>query len=79
MSEVTPRRAPYHNVIIKQLQKLKRTDIDPRHIEAFMRVQYGSLDALSDRDFFKEAKICIMCVDEVGKKEAEETARSFGL
>lgn len=79
MSEVTPRRAPYHNVIIKQLEKLGRTDIDPRHIEAFMRVQYRSLDALSDRDFFNEAKICIACVDQVGKEEAEKTARSEGL
>lgn len=52
---------------------------DPRHIEAFMRLQYGALDHLSRETFAREARICAMCVDEGGVANAERLAKSFGL
>ena len=54
-------------------------EYDPRHIEAFMRVQYGPLDHLP-RDLFEaDARFCAACLDEIGKDEGEKAARSYGL
>ncbi len=52
---------------------------DPRHIEAYMRLQYGTLSHLSRDDFAREAKICMACVDTAGVEAAERCARSYGL
>lgn len=52
---------------------------DPRHIEAFLRLQYGTLDHL-DRDTFREeAKIASECADVGGLEAAEDLAISYGL
>jgi len=55
------------------------TGRNPRHVEAFMRSQYSTLDHLSPEQFREEALICAACVDAVGPEEAEATAVSFGL
>ena len=61
------------------ISELAPASYDPRHIEAFMRVQYGTLDHLS-RDAFKdEIKICTAAIDQCGPAEAEELALSMGL
>ena len=39
---------------------------DPRHIEAYMRLQYGTLDHLSREDFRRECIICAECIREGG-------------
>ena len=52
---------------------------DPRHIEAFMRLEHGTLDALSPAKFRAEVAICAECVDEGGTLGAEDLAKSFGL
>lgn len=52
---------------------------DPRHIEAYMRVKYSSLDSLSPKKFASEVKFAGKVVDFGGLERAEETARRFGL
>jgi hypothetical protein len=52
---------------------------DPRHIEAFMRVEHSTLDGLTPSRFRSEVKIAAMCVDEGGKENAELIAKSFGF
>mgnify|MGYP001582168410 CR=1 FL=1 len=52
---------------------------DPRHIEAFMRVERNALDALSARQFAREVSIARQCVDEGGRDTAERIAKSFGF
>ena len=52
---------------------------DPRHIEAFMRLQYGCLDHLSIETFRDEIRIGIGCIEEGGLETAESCAQSFGL
>lgn len=52
---------------------------DPRHIEAFIRTQYGTLDHLTRADFRREARIAARCIDEAGKDFAEQVAQSYGL
>lgn len=58
---------------------LNGRDYDPRHIEAFIRLQYRTLDHLSEDDFKRELAIGIGCIDEGGKEAAEDLARSYGL
>ena len=52
---------------------------DPRHIEAFMRLQYGTLDHLGSHTFNKEVELCRNCVDVGGTQNAENCALSYGL
>ena len=36
---------------------------DPKQVEAWMRLKYGTLDALSIEDFTSEVKIACQCID----------------
>lgn len=67
----------FYQKLIKEL--LGNRDYDPRHIEALMRLQYGTLDHLSRDDFRMEIPICIACIKIGGVEAAEKTAKSFGL
>jgi len=71
--------AMYQTTIKSILTALKRTDIDPRHIEGYMRLQYSTLDHLSSQVFVDETKIGIECVDVGGAESAEANAQSYGL
>jgi hypothetical protein len=52
---------------------------DPRHIEAFLRLRFRTLDSLSREDIRLEGEIATVCIQEGGGSEAEELAQSFGL
>lgn len=54
-------------------------DYDPRHIEAFMRTQFGTLDHLDRETFTREVRIAEMCVDVGGLDFAERAAKSHGF
>lgn len=54
-------------------------NIDPRHIEAYMRVEHSTLDGLSPRQFAAEVVLARKCIREGGKDMAERIAQSFGL
>ena len=54
-------------------------DIDPRHLEGYARLQYGTLNHLSWADIRREVKIGIACIREGGVDAAESNAQSFGL
>lgn len=54
-------------------------DHDPRHIEAYIRVEHGTLDRLSPSAFRLEVLVAIECVAEGGLEMAERVAQSFGL
>ena len=47
---------------------------DPRHIEAFMRVEHSTLDGLSPSRFRSEVRLAALAVDEGGKELAESVA-----
>ena len=68
-----------HSLYQQRIADIVGPDYDPRHIEAFMRVQYGTLDHLPTDQFTADARFCSICVDEIGKEEAEKVARSYGL
>lgn len=52
---------------------------DPRHIEAYVRLEYSTLNHLPRSTLRREAQIAMQCIDEGGKESAEELAQSFGL
>lgn len=52
---------------------------DPRHIEAYVRLQYGTLDHLDHATFKREAAIAAACIDSARPGEPEELAQSYGL
>jgi hypothetical protein len=70
----------YQRYIREDLKALGLGDrIDPRHIEAFMRLEHSTLDGLSPAQFRAEVKLSADCVIIGGRAGAEECARSFGL
>lgn len=52
---------------------------DPRHIEAYMRLEHSTLDGLSREQFAAEIVMAAMCIAEGGTDAAERLARSFGM
>lgn len=52
---------------------------DPAHIEAWMRLEHGTLDGLSRWQFAGEVQTALSCIEFSGLDESDELARSFGL
>jgi hypothetical protein len=69
----------YQEIITMVAESMGRPDVDPRHIEGYMRVEHSTLDGLSSRQFRNEVEIGIACVDADGPINAERNAQSFGL
>jgi hypothetical protein len=76
--KVAAGRTPYHNVIYPILQILKRTDIDPRHVEAYLRLESPTLDSWSREKFRRTIPAVIQVIDK-NPRQAEELADSYGL
>jgi len=53
--------------------------IDPRHVEAYMRVGHSILSSLSPLQFVSEVRLAVDCIKEGGADMAERIAQSFGL
>lgn len=72
--------SPYDGIIRECLAELGLIGAyEPRHIEAYMRLQHGTLDHLS-RDAFKwDVEVAARCIEEGGKEAAEDLALSYGL
>ena len=71
-------QSPYYNYIRLTLENIGR-EADPRHIEAYMRLQYSTLDHLSTKQFFMEVLTSLECIKVDGKENAENLAQSFAL
>lgn len=69
----------YQATIAAILAALGRSDVSPpRHVEAFIRLEYRTLDHLSRADFRRETAIALECID-LDADAAERLAQSFGL
>lgn len=51
----------------------------PPLVEAWMRLQHPTLDALSPRQFRREVEVALGCIAEAGLEESARLAESFGL
>mgnify|MGYP001616925687 CR=1 FL=1 len=69
----------YQNTIRQILTEMGKKDIDPRHIEGYMRLMYSTLDHLPHSMFVTETVIGINCIKLDGVENAEQNAKSFGL
>ena len=56
-----------------------RVGVDPRHVEAWTRLEHPTLDDLSLGQFRAEVEMAIRCIDAAGAAQSESLARSFGL
>ena len=54
-------------------------DVDPRHVEAWMRVEHATLDGLSRAEFINDMYAALAATLEAGPEESERLAASFGL
>ncbi len=52
---------------------------DPRHIEAYMRLECGTLDGMSAFTFSVEVRLAAECIDAGGMAAAESLALSYAL
>jgi len=69
----------YSKVIGEEIARQGKIGIDPRHVEAYMRLEHSTLDGLSKGQFKQEVTIGILCVEEAGTAQAESCAKSFAL
>jgi hypothetical protein len=69
----------YRDSIAQEIARKGHIGIDPRHVEAYMRLEHSTLDGLSAIQFKKEVLIGIDCTIADGIINAERLAKSFGL
>ena len=73
-------RSFYTQAIRESLAKAGRVGAaDPRHVEAWMRLEHGCLDGLSAGQFQSEVEIALACIAASSTNENESLAESFGL
>ena len=54
-------------------------DIDPRHVEAWMRVEHPTLDGLTAQQFTDAMYAALGAAMDAGPTDSEALAASFGL
>ena len=68
----------YQRSIAEILARTGNIGIDPRHVEAYMRLTYGTLDALSKATFARETREAVIDIN-ADPRLAERLAVSYGL
>jgi len=69
----------YTTLIREHAATLGFIGVDPAHIEAWMRVEHGTLDALSPAQLRSEVLIAIECVRAATSADNDALAASYGL
>lgn len=69
----------YQVMISRALRMMRREDVNPVHVEAYMREGHGSLDDIRAADFARWVRHAVDHVDEYGIDCADELAASCGL
>jgi hypothetical protein len=52
---------------------------NPRHVEAWLRIEHGTLDHLSRDRFKEEVAIALECIAAATPEQSEQLAMSYGL
>lgn len=67
LSEEYARGASAYAPLIKKVAaELGRPSVNPRWVEAFMRLEYPSLNGVSTESFEREVAVAISCIDALG-------------
>lgn len=70
----------YQAMIREAVARMGRIGADPRHIEAWMRLEHGTLDGLGGvAGFVAAVKAALACVDAAEAGLSERLAQSYGL
>ncbi len=70
----------YAQTIRETLARIGRIGAaDPRHLEAWMRLEHSTLDGLSPAQFTSEVAIALQCIEAGPLADSEALAQSFGL
>lgn len=69
----------YRQKIKKTAESLGYTDVETAHVEAYMRLQFGTLDHLGGQDWIDEVRIACECALEASTEESDWLAESYGL
>jgi hypothetical protein len=69
----------YRNLIQSILADMGRQEVDPRHVEGWMRCENPTLDHLDRATFQSEVKIAVACIDGPEGDVSERLAQSYGL
>lgn len=64
---------------IRQILAQVKAEADPRHIEAYMRLEHPTLDGLTTSQWRSEVRIALACIQAGGEAQAERCAQSYGL
>lgn len=65
----------YYINVIKKIDPV----INARWAEAWIRLEHGTLDSLSQEDFKQEVLIARNCILQAGEEASEKLAISFGI
>jgi hypothetical protein len=71
--------SPYADTIRVECAHLGRVGANPRHVEAWMRLEHGTLGHLDKAAFRREVETALALIDAAGDADSESLARSFGL
>jgi hypothetical protein len=69
---------PYREVIRRTAARAGRLGYDARQIEAWMRLEHDTLDALSRDQFEREVEVACQCID-ADPELSRKLADSYGL
>ena len=69
----------YQRIIKITLAELNRSDVSPVHVEAWMRMAHGALDALCIEEFKLAVRVSVRCITKTSQAENDELAQSMGL
>lgn len=68
----------YQQLISQTLTALN-ISYNPRHVEAYMVLEHGTLNHLSSGRFMSEVRLACNNIDMEGTEIAEELAKSYGI
>ncbi len=69
----------YQQTIREMAALVGRIGVNPRHVEAWMRLEHATLDWMDRERFRDEVEVAIACIDHAGTEQSEALARSLGL
>lgn len=69
----------YQSMIAAVLEQIHEGRVQARHVEAWMRVEHATLDALPMREFATEVRTAVACALAEPADVSERLARAVGL
>lgn len=67
----------YEKIITEELARHGRSEVSPRWVEAWIRLELGVLDWLVRSRWRKEVRIALECIDSSTREDNEQLARSI--